>query len=82
MIDQRIRGKDLVGRKCRPVHPIRSKSGHGITEDTVCTIIEVVRGQGITIQTEKCPHCGLYAFIRRVKREELELILEVASLGE
>lgn len=82
MIDHRIRGEDLIGRKCRPVQPIRNGNGDGVSPDTVCTIIEVVRGHGFTIQTEKCPHCVQYAYIRRVKREELELIAEVASFDE
>lgn len=74
MIDPRLKGSDLIGRKCRPVHSIRNGGGQGITSDTICTIVAVTRGHGFTIQTEKCPHCGQYAYITRVARNDLELL--------
>lgn len=74
MIDPRLKGSDLIGRKCHPVHSIRNGSGQGIASDTICTIVAVTRGHGFTIQTEKCPHCGQYAYITRVKRNDLELL--------
>lgn len=40
------------------------------------TIANVVRGKGLYIKTEKCPHCGQYAYIIGVSREDLELIEE------
>lgn len=74
MIDRKYRGEDLIGKKCRPVRSIRNGGGDGITTDTVCTIKDVVRGHGFTIQTDKCPHCGQFAYIARVNRNDLKLI--------
>lgn len=74
MIPMKYKGSDLIGKKCRPTHNIRNGAGDGITSKTVCKIVDVVRGHGFTIQTETCPHCGQYAYIRKVKREELELV--------
>lgn len=76
MIDKKYRGEDLIGRRCRPVRNIRNGAGHGITPDTVCTIVSVVRGHGFVVQAEKCPYCGQYAWISRVSRNDLELIEE------
>ena len=81
MIDPRLKGSDLIGRKCRPVRSIRNGSGQGITSDTICTIAAVVRGHGFTIQTEKCPHCGQYAYITRVARNDLELLVAETEGG-
>ncbi len=74
MIPMKYKGSDLIGKKCRPTHNIRNGAGDGITPKTVCKIVDVVRGHGFTIQTETCQHCGQYAYIRKVKREELELV--------
>ena len=74
MIRKDLSGDELIGRKCRTVCPIQNKSGQGITAETICVIKDVVKGHGITIQTEACPVCGQYAYITGVKREELELI--------
>ena len=76
MISKRIKGEDLVGRLCRPVRKIKNGLGATVTQDTLCTIKAVTRGSGITIQTEKCPHCGQQAYITRVGRDELELVEE------
>lgn len=73
MINRRLTGAFLVGKKCRPVHTIRNGGGACVTPATLCTIVNVVPGHGFTIQTEKCPHCGQYAYIARVGRDELEL---------
>lgn len=77
MIDRKYSGKDLIGRKCRPVRPIRNGGGEGVTQDTICTIVNVVRGHGFIIQSEKCPHCGQYAYISRISRNDLELLEEM-----
>lgn len=81
MIDRKYRGEDLIGRKCRPVRNIRNRAGQGITPETACTIVSVVRGHGFIIQTEKCPHCGQYARISHVNRNDLELIEEKEKCG-
>lgn len=74
MIRKDLAGDELIGRKCRTVRPIRNQSGQGVTAETICVIKNVVKGYGITIQTEACPTCGQYAYITGVKRDELELI--------
>lgn len=76
MINPKLKGADLIGRKCRPVRRIRNAGGEGITSATICTIKAVVRGHGITVETEPCPHCGQYARISRLARTDLELIEE------
>lgn len=79
MIDKKYRREDLIGRKCRPVRNIRNGAGDGISPSTICKIVDVVRGHGFTIQTEKCPCCGQYAYITRVNRNDLELIEDVSN---
>lgn len=74
MIDRKYRGDELIGKKCRPLRNIRNGGGDGVSSTTVCTIVNVVRGHGFTIQTDKCPHCGQYTHISRVNRQDLELI--------
>ena len=76
MIDKKYRREDLIGRKCRPVRDIQTNGGDGISPATVCKIVEVVRGHGFTIKTEKCPCCGQYSYITGVSRNDLKLILE------
>lgn len=73
MIDRKYRREDLIGKKCQPIRSIKNGGGDGITTDTICTIKDVVRGHGFTIQTDKCPHCGQYAYITRVNRQDLRL---------
>ena len=74
MIDHRIKGEELIGKKCRPTGTIRNGAGECVSGDTICTIVNVVKGQGIVIMTEKCPCCGQQAYIRRVHRNDLTLI--------
>lgn len=76
MISKHLKGNDLIGRKCRPTKPIRNGAGDGVTENTICTIVDVVRGHGFDIQTEPCACCGQYAYIRGVSRSELNLMEE------
>ena len=72
MIERKFRATELVGRKCKPTHDIQNGGGQGISKDTICTI--VAAHHGVTIQTDKCPCCGQYTYIRGVDRKELDLI--------
>lgn len=72
MISRRYKADELVGKKCRPIHSIKNGAGMVITRDTVCTIVSA--HYGVEIKTEKCPHCGMYASISRIPREDLELL--------
>lgn len=76
MIGKKYRREDLIGKKCRPVRDIQNGGGDGISPATICTIVNVVRGHGFKIKTEKCPCCGQYAYITGVSRDDLELIEE------
>lgn len=82
MIPNKYTGVYLEGKKCRPVRAIKNRGGDEVSPDTVCTIHRVVRGQGITIVTDKCPHCGQSSWITGVSREDLELIPEESDKGK
>lgn len=77
MIDKKLRGKDLIGRKCRPTALIHNGAGQGVSPETICTIMDVIPGHGFVIRAGKCPHCGQYAWITHVSRDQLELVKEV-----
>lgn len=64
----------LKGRKATLERDIRNVAGVAIGKGATVTITEVVRGKGLTIKTEKCPHCGQYSYITRVQREDLTLL--------
>ena len=74
LIDRKLRRDDLIGKKCRALRGLRNRGGQGISKDAVCTIKDVIRGSGFIVETEKCPHCGQYAYITHVSRDYLELI--------
>ena len=76
MIDKKLKGKDLIGQTCRPTISFHNGNGNGVSYNTLCTIKDVVRGHGFTIETQKCPHCGQYAHISRISRCDLELVNE------
>lgn len=76
MISKKYTGEMLKGKKARCLRDISNKGGHGISAGSTVAIIGVVRGKGLYIKTEKCPHCGQYAYITGVARSELELIKE------
>ena len=76
MIPKKYTGEMLKGRKARCLCDISNKGGHGISAGSTVTIVNVVRGKGLYVKTEKCPHCGQYAYINGVARNELELMEE------
>lgn len=76
LIDRKLRRNDLIGKKCRALRDIRNVSGQGISAGSICTIKDVVRGHGFIIQTEKCPHCGQYAYVTHVARNDLDLLIQ------
>ena len=55
---------------------LKNRGGRGLSRGTICTIKDVVRGNGFIIQTDRCPHCGQYAYVTHVSRNDLELIQE------
>lgn len=74
MIPRQYKRDQLVGRKVRCDIEIRNGAGEVVGAGSVAKIKNVVRGKGITIQTEKCPHCGQSAYIRGVDRSILTLV--------
>lgn len=76
MIPKKYTREMLRRRKARVLVDIANKGGCGVSAGATVTIIDVVRGKGLYIKTEKCPHCGQYAYITGVARTELEFIEE------
>lgn len=56
MIPRKFTGEMLKGRKATLERDIRNVAGVAIGKGATVTITEVVRGKGLTIKTEKCPH--------------------------
>ena len=81
MIDKKLNRDALIGKKCRIMRDLENRSGHGCSEGTVCTIVDVIRGHGFAIQTDKCPHCGQYTYFTHVSRNDLELMIQEAELS-
>lgn len=77
MIPRKFTGEMLKGRKATLERDIRNVAGVAIGKGATVTITEVVRGKGLTIKTEKCPHFGQYSYITRVQREDLTLLPNV-----
>ena len=77
MIPRKFTGEMLKGRKATLERDIRNVAGVAIGKGATVTITEVVRGKGLTIKTEKGPHCGQYSYITRVQREDLTLLPNV-----
>lgn len=74
MIPKSYTGPMLAGKKARLDVDTSNRAGSGIGAGTIVTILRVVRGKGLEIKTEKCPHCGQYAYISGVSRENLTLV--------
>lgn len=74
MINKKYKGAELKGKKVKVDRDIRNGGGQGISVGSTVTIVNVVRGKGFTVKTEKCPHCGQYAYITGVSREILTLL--------
>ena len=81
LIDRKLRRDDLIGKKCRALRGLRNRGGQGISKGTICTIKDVVRGNGFIIQTDRCPHCGQHAYVTHVSRNDLELMIQEAELS-
>ena len=82
MISKRFTRDVLVGKKCIPTARLINGAGAGVLPGTPCVIKDVVRGKEITIETEPCPCCGQFARISHISRNDLEIVPEVAILGE
>lgn len=76
MIPKSFTGKMLEGKKVRIDREMQNRAGTGIAPGSTATIMRVVRGKGLAIKTEKCPHCGMFAYITGVSRNDVTLIEE------
>ena len=73
-IPSKMTSQELEGKTVYVLRKLQNRGGDGLSPGTIATIKRVVRGQGITIETEKCPCCGQYAYITGVKRNDLSLV--------
>ena len=81
MIDKKLNRDALIGRRCQVMRDLKNRGGRGLSRGTICTIKDVVRGNGFIIQTDRCPHCGQYAYVTHVSRNDLELMIQEAELS-
>ena len=81
MIDRKLKRDELIGRRCQVMRDLENRGGQGLSKGTICTIKDVVRGNGFIIQTDRCPHCGQYAYVTHVSRNDLELMIQEAELS-
>ena len=75
-IPQKLTSQELEGKTVYVLCKLQNRGGEGVSPGTIATIKRVVRGQGITIETEKCPYCGQYAYITGVNQSDLSLVPE------
>lgn len=74
MIPKNVKAVDCVGKYATTDKDIRNKAGHCISAGSLVKIVEF--GRAFSIETEKCPLCGQYAYIRGVKKCELTLCID------
>lgn len=66
--------KELQGLEARLTKTIINRGGNVIHEGAKVVIKNVVRGKGLIIKTEECPHCHQSSYITGVSRKDLRLI--------
>lgn len=74
MIPKNMKSKDMVGMNVRTTRAIRNGAGIVVPEGTNVKISSF--GRCFTIKTEKCPCCGLYAYVSGITRDDVELLEE------
>lgn len=74
MIPNTLKSRDMVGMYVKTTRTLMNGAGIVIPKGTVVKIVDF--GRVFSIQTSKCPHCGLSAYIRGVTRSQVELIEE------
>ena len=72
MIPKNIRCRDMVGKDVRTTKEIRNGAGIVVPRGKIVKIVSF--GRTFAIKTEKCPHCGLSAYITGVTRDCVELL--------
>lgn len=74
MIPKKLKSRDMIGMKVKTTRMLRNRAGACVPSGTIVNIANF--GRCFDISTEKCPHCGLSAYISGVTREDVELILD------
>ena len=74
MIPKRFTSNQLKGKRARVEQDLINGGGHGVGAGAIVTIISA--HYGVTIKSDKCPHCQQYTSISRVERNKLTLIDE------
>lgn len=78
-ISKKTTGKDLIGRTVFVLKFLVNGGGEEVSPGTIAVIKNVVRGKGITIETEKCPCCGQFSCITGVPRNWLAVAPQFAD---
>lgn len=79
MIPKKLNREQLIGRKAKCDRVIMNRAGQIVGDSAVVKIVNVVRGKGIAIKTEKCPYCGQSAYITGVDRNILTLVPDTSE---
>ena len=74
MIPKKLKSKDMIGMEVKTTREIRNRAGIVVPEGKIVKITGF--GRDFTVETEKCPHCGLLAYISGVTRDDVELIYD------
>ena len=74
MIGKETKMIDCVGKYATLDRSIMNGAGQCIAKGSKVKIVDC--GRALSIQTEKCPCCGQYCYIRGVKKETLTLLKE------
>lgn len=77
MIPKNMKSSDMVGMEVRTSRELQNRAGICVPKGTAVRISGF--GRCFSIKTEKCPHCGLSAYISGVTREDVELISETGK---
>ena len=72
MINKNIKMSECVGKYATLDHSIMNGAGQCIEKGSRVKIVGY--GRTLSIQTDICPCCGQYCYIRGVKKDELTLI--------
>jgi hypothetical protein len=72
MIPKRMKADEIVGRMATLDSDICNGAGLAIAKGSKVKIVRA--SYGIEIKTEICSHCGQYAYISKLKRDDLTLI--------
>lgn len=71
-IGKSVKRDKLIGAKVVPNQRIVNGMGNALDIGTVCTVLDVVQGRGLTIESVKCPRCGQSTKITGVRREKVD----------